>query len=129
MISKLKFYLSRSYDPYWNIALEKHLTLGAAEGECVFFLWQNRRTVVIGRNQNAWEECRIEALREDGGHLARRFSGGGAVYHDLGNLNFSFAVRKTDYDTEKQSSVILRAVRALGVPAERTGRNDFEAGG
>ena len=129
MISKLKYIIGRETDPYRNIALEKYLTLHAAEGECVLFLWQNQRTVVIGRNQNAWEECRIKALQEDGGRLARRLSGGGAVYHDLGNLNFSFAVRKADYDTARQSEVILRAVRMLGIPAERTGRNDFEAGG
>ena len=129
MISKLKYFVERGTDPYRNIALEKYLTLRAAEGECVLFLWQNQRTVVIGRNQNAWEECRIKALREDGGYLARRLSGGGAVYHDLGNLNFSFAARKADYDTARQSEVILRAVRMLGIPALRTGRNDFEAAG
>ena len=129
MISSIKYLIGRETNPYRNIALEKRLTLNAAEGECILFLWQNQRTVVIGRNQNAWEECRITALKEDGGHLARRLSGGGAVYHDLGNLNFSFMARKADYDTAKQSEVILRAVRKLGVPAERTGRNDFAADG
>ena len=129
MISRLKYYIGQDTDPYRNIALEWYLTLHAAEGECILYLWQNQKTVVIGRNQNAWEECRINRLLEDGGLLARRFSGGGAVYHDLGNLNFSFAVRKADYDTAKQSEVILRAVKKLGVPAERTGRNDFEADG
>ncbi len=129
MISKLKVFIGRETDPYRNIALEKYLTLHVDESECVLYLWQNKRTVVIGRNQNAWEECRIDALRADGGHLARRLSGGGAVYHDLGNLNFSFAARKADYDTEKQSEVILRAVRRIDVPAVRTGRNDFAAEG
>ena len=129
MISRLKYLIGQETDPYRNIALERHLTLHAAEDECILYLWQNQRTVVIGRNQNAWEECRIKQLLEDGGRLARRFSGGGAVYHDLGNLNFSFAVRKSDYDTAKQSEVILRAVKKLGVPAKRTGRNDFEAEG
>ena len=129
MISKIQYYLSRETDPYRNIALERYLTLRAPEKACVLFLWQNVRTVVIGRNQNAWEECRVQALKEDGGHLARRFSGGGAVYHDLGNVNFSFLSRKADDSTERQNEVILRAVRMLGVPAERTGRNDFEAAG
>ena len=129
MISALKWISTDCTDPYRNLAAEKLLTLGAREGECILFLWQNRRTVVIGRNQNPWEECRVRQLEEDGGHLARRLSGGGAVYHDLGNLNFSFAVRKPDYNTEKQSEVILRVVRKLGIAAERTGRNDFEAGG
>ncbi len=129
MIAALKCITGQETNPYRNIALERVMTLHAAEGECILFLWQNRRTVVIGRNQNAWEECRMDELSRDGGFLARRFSGGGAVYHDLGNLNFSFLARKADYDPEKQGNVILRAVRELGIPAERTGRNDFEADG
>ena len=129
MIRELKRISTDCADPYRNLAAEKLLTLGVREGECILFLWQNRRTVVIGRNQNAWEECAVRRLEEDCGHLARRLSGGGAVYHDLGNLNFSFLVRKADYDTGKQSEVIRRAAERLGIAAERTGRNDLEAGG
>ena len=129
MISALKWIDTDCTDPYGNLATEKLLTLDVREGECILFLWQNQRTVVIGRNQNAWEECSVWQLEKDGGHLARRLSGGGAVYHDLGNLNFSFAVRKPDYDLEKQSRVILRAAEKAGVTAERTGRNDLETGG
>ena len=129
MISALKQLVTDCVDPYRNLAAEKLLTRDVREGECVLFLWRNRRTVVIGRNQNAWEECRVRQLEEDGGRLARRLSGGGAVYHDLGNLNFTFAVRKADYDPGKQAAVICRAVEKLGVAARRTGRNDLEADG
>ena len=129
MISTIKWISTDCTDPYRNLAAERQLTLSVREGECILFLWQNRRTVVIGRNQNAWEECRVRELLEDGGRLARRLSGGGAVYHDLGNLNFSFAARKADAGAEAQSEVILRAVRRLGIDAGRTGRNDLEAGG
>lgn len=112
-------------DPFRNLAIEQRCTEEIQEGEILLYLWQNAKTVVIGRNQNAWKECDIHRLEQDGGTLARRFSGGGAVFHDLGNLNFSFCVRKEDYDVDRQLEVILRAVRSFGLEAEKTGRNDL----
>ncbi len=129
MLRNLYVIDTRDTDPRHNLALEEYLLRRVKPGQCILYLWQNQRTVVIGRNQHASNECRIQALEADGGHLVRRLSGGGAVYHDLGNLNFTFLTVRRDYDVEKQTEAILRAVRSLGIPAEKNGRNDLTVEG
>ena len=129
MIHKLKILRGESTDPHYNLAVEQVLLESVEEGECILYLWRNANTVVIGRNQNAWKECRGTLLYDEGGILARRLSGGGAVFHDLGNLNFTFLLRQADYDLGRQLSVIEGAVRSLGVDAMRSGRNDILADG
>lgn len=125
MNNRLTIIESDSTNPYKNLALENWLLDHVAEDEVILYLWQNQHTVVIGKNQNAWKECNISTLEADGGHLARRLSGGGAVYHDLGNLNFTFLAQKAHYDVAKQLEVILRGLQSLGIEAEKSGRNDI----
>ena len=129
MINKIKLYESNSFDPYLNLATEQYLMETVEEDACILFLWQNQNTVVIGKNQNAWKECRTALLSEEGGFLARRLSGGGAVFHDLGNLNFTFLLPQSEYDLDRQFTVIAEAVSLLGLKGERSGRNDVLAEG
>lgn len=128
MIHDIKYMIGKENDPHYNLALEEYL-LNHIKEECILYLWQNEKTVVIGRNQNAHKECKIRELEEDGGNFVRRLSGGGAVFHDLGNLNFTFLVKKEDYDVNKQLEVILKAVNSFAIPAEKSGRNDITVHG
>ena len=129
MINTLYIYKADGTNPYRNIATEKQLLDSVEPESCILYLWQNKNTVVIGRNQNAWAECRTTLLEEEGGYLARRLSGGGAVFHDLGNLNFTFIMRQEDYDLDRQLTVIETACSYAGITVERSGRNDLLACG
>ncbi len=129
MIKRAKVIKATGFDPWYNLAVEEYLLDNVAEGECILYLWQNQNTVVIGKHQNPWKECRTSLLEAEGGKLARRLSGGGAVFHDLGNLNFTFLMNKADYNLEKQVVTILTAVKMLGINAEMTGRNDLTVDG
>lgn len=125
MINKLKIIRAGGLNPYRNQAIEKYLLETCKKGDMVLYLWANANTVFIGKNQNAYTECRISLLLSDGGYVARRFTGGGAVYHDKGNLNFTFITCREDYSISNQFAVILDALRELGFNAEINGRNDL----
>ena len=129
MINSLKVYISDSFDVYENLAAEK-LLFDSVENDCVIlYLWQNENTVVIGRNQNPWNECNLRLLEDEGGHLARRLSGGGCVFHDKGNLNFTFICCNENYDVTKQLRVIQKACSLSGIETQISGRNDILAEG
>jgi len=96
--------------------------------ETVLFIWQNENTIVIGRNQNPYKECDLKKLLEDGVHLVRRLSGGGAVYHDLGNLNFTFIEPEDHYKVDNNMNIILDALSPFGIEGSFNGRNDLVAG-
>ena len=123
----MKYLQNSSLDPHFNMAFDEFCLEQLKADEPVFYLWQNRPSVIIGLNQSAYAEVNLPYLREKGIELARRVTGGGAVYHDLQNLNYTITGRICDLETDYPAYVetMARALRALGVPAEVSGRNDI----
>ena len=115
-------------DAFLNIAVEEYLLDRAGELGPTLLLWRNRPCVVIGRHQNPWVECDLRAMRADALPLVRRISGGGAVYHDEGNTNFSFIAPAGVYDQERHFRVVIAALASLGIDAWKTERNDLRVG-
>lgn len=128
-LPRLIYTESQTCNPYFNLGFEKYLFDRVNADEIIFYLWQNEKTVVCGRNQNVYKECNLTALKAANGHVARRLSGGGAVFHDIGNLNFTFICRKENYNLQKQLDVIIKACKEFGIHAEKTGRNDITCDG
>ncbi|HQB32434.1 MAG TPA: hypothetical protein PLI19_03780, partial [Erysipelotrichaceae bacterium] len=92
-------------NPYENLAMEEYLTDALPVNSALLFLWQNRNCVVIGKNQNIYDECNLDLMKSDEVKPVRRKTGGGAVYHDLGNLNFSFITDKKHYSKESNNQI------------------------
>lgn len=124
-MSSLRLLVSDSFDPWFNLAVEECIFRQMPPTQRVLFLWRNADTVVIGRAQNPWKECNTRRMAEEGIKLARRSSGGGAVFHDLGNTCFTFMAGKPGYDKQVSTQIILDALSDLGINASASGRNDL----
>ena len=130
---KLRIWKSAVTNPWFNLATEDWIfqALGSdqkAPDSHILFLWRNSETVVIGRSQNPWVECKTDKMEQDKVFLARRQSGGGAVFHDLGNTNFTFLSPKQGYDQAANFTIIINALQSLGIDATLSGRNDMQVG-
>jgi lipoate---protein ligase len=115
-------------DPHLNLALEEHLLRHVDLGDDLLLFYINEPAIIIGRNQNTLEEINRDYVEAHGIHVVRRLSGGGAVYHDLGNLNFSFLTRNARENFQnfkKFTAPVIAVLNQLGVPAELGGRNDI----
>ena len=123
---------SPSTDPRWNLALEEYVFDSMPRDKSYFMLWQNHNTIVVGKNQNAAAEINGQFVRSRGITVVRRLSGGGTVYHDMGNLNFTFITDAGDVEAIDFSlfcQAIVEALSAMGVKAEVNGRNDITIDG
>lgn len=112
--------------PEFNLALEEYLLKNKTED--IFMLWRNEPAIIVGRNQNALEEINIDCVKENNIHVIRRLTGGGAVFHDLGNINFTFIEsqkEKSFNNYEMFTKPIINFLNTLGVPAVFSGRNDL----
>lgn len=118
---------SDSFDPCYNLALEEYIMTEIAGEEPVVRLWQNRPAVIIGRYQNTVEEINVDYIEKNGINVVRRLTGGGAVYHDLGNLNFTFAGKKETraIDFREFTKPVIDLLNKLRIPAQLSGRNDM----
>ncbi len=124
-VKKIRIFISETYDPWFNLATEDWIFNDMCPETHVLFLWRNQDTVVIGRFQNPWTECHTEKMDRDGIKLARRQSGGGAVFQDLGNTNFTFFSGQEGFCRERNNRIITKAIGRFGIKAYTSGRNDI----
>ncbi len=123
----MKYIDVKTTDPAFNLALEQYVFDELSENDDIFLLWQNDNAIIIGKNQNTYLEINTDYVKQNKIRVVRRLSGGGAVYHDLGNLNFTFIMREKEkqFDFSKFCRPVVTALKKLGVTAEINGRNDM----
>ena len=120
-----RFLETGSQDADYNLAFEEYV-LNRQCADSLLILWQNDRSVIIGKNQNTFAEVNLPYAEENGIAIVRRMTGGGAVYHDLGNINYSLICNATEpFDFRDTLQPILATLHSIGVPAEQSGRNDL----
>jgi lipoate---protein ligase len=122
---------NESHDPYYNLAFEEYVFRHVRREESIVMLWQNEPSVIVGNFQNTIAEINPEFVSRRGVHVVRRITGGGAVYHDLGNINYSYIVpgMTGEIDLKLFTRPVVDALRTLGLDAEQSGRNDITIGG
>lgn len=128
----MKYIVNTSNDPVYNVALEAYAFQKLTDIDEIFILWINEPAIIIGRHQNTIQEINKEFIDKNGIHVVRRLSGGGAVYHDLNNLNYTIISNNTQegaFDFQTFSKPVIDTLAKLGVKAEFTGRNDLEING
>lgn len=128
----LTYLESPSVDPRFNLALEQYVFDVLPRDRDYFMLWRNDNAIIVGKHQNTAAEVNAAYVREHGIEVVRRLSGGGAVYHDLGNLNFTFVVDATEgagVDLRLFCAPVATALNRMGVPARVNGRNDITVNG
>ncbi|HEO6894078.1 TPA: lipoate--protein ligase [Streptococcus agalactiae] len=128
----MKYIVNTSNDPAYNVALEAYAFQKLTDIDEIFILWINEPAIIIGRHQNTIQEINKEFIDKNGIHVVRRLSGGGAVYHDLNNLNYTIISNNTQegaFDFQTFSKPVIDTLAKLGVKAEFTGRNDLEING
>lgn len=125
----MKYIENYSTDPRYNLALEEYVFTNLnLDDSSYVLLWINEPSIIIGKNQNTIEEIKMDFVKENNINVVRRITGGGAVYHDLGNLNFSFILKEDSLgqiDFKKYTIPVLKALEKLGIPCELSGRNDI----
>ena len=124
-----KYIINHSNDTAFNIALEEYAFKHLLDEDQIFLLWINKPSIIVGRHQNTIEEINRDYVRENGIEVVRRISGGGAVYHDLNNLNYTIISKEDEnkaFDFKSFSTPVINTLAQLGVKAEFTGRNDLE---
>ena len=129
---KLSYLDLTTTDPAFNLAVEEYVFNCLPKDRMYVMLWQNRNAIIIGKHQNTHAQINEPFVREHGIRVVRRLSGGGAVYHDMGNLNFTIiadAENESSLDFGRFCAIVIRALERAGVKAERNGRNDMTIDG